>query len=211
MGKLKLEQWEIDKLVVSSRVSVKPSGAGSNDVAFQIRNSGHLVWQYKLWKNMLQRCFDAEYKARQPTYEDVTCCDDWLSFGNFFEWLNKEVGYSGKPVGMQLDKDLLIRGNLVYRPEACSLVPRSVNSVLLSNDSERGEWPVGVYLHKQNNRFIARLNHGGKLKHIGCYATAEEAFAAYKSAKEDQIRVVALQHKELLKPAVFESLMNWSV
>lgn len=95
MKKTVLTQEKVDKLVVVDRKFVEPSvyGVGCVDVSFKISNDGKHFWQYKLWSSMLRRCFNERYKETHPTYMDVTCCDEWLSFGNFLEWSNKEVGY----------------------------------------------------------------------------------------------------------------------
>ena len=211
--KVELTQAEIDGLIGVERVVVKPAvfGIGLNDVAFQVRVDGKLSWQYDLWKSMLRRCFNEGYKQRHPTYKDVTCCDEWLYFANFFEWVNKEVGYNGKPIGFELDKDIIVKGNQTYSPDFCSFVPTAVNLLLTDHGAARGEFPVGVCFHKRVGKYIARLRCFGKLKHLGYYTTIESASFAYKIAKEAQIKVVALQHKAALKPAVYESLMNWKI
>ena len=105
MKKIVLTQEQVDKLVIVERVVVKPSvhGVGCVDVIFKTYIEGVLCWQYKLWYAMLARCFNEGVKDRQPTYKDVTCCEEWLSFGNFIEWVNKEVGYGGKLSGFALD------------------------------------------------------------------------------------------------------------
>ena len=213
MKKLKLTQTEIDGLVTVDRVLVNPTvcGVGCNDVAFQMNIDRKDIWQYKLWQNMLKRCFDAKYKQHRPTYENVTCCDEWLSFANFFEWVNKEVGYKGKPVGSELDKDIIVKGNKTYSPEFCSFVPTAVNSLLTDSGATRGEFPVGVCFVKGRGKFKTRLNCFGMEKHLGYYTTIEDAVFAYKVAKEAQIKVVAMQYKDVLKPAVFESLMGWEL
>ena len=213
MNKLKLTQAEIDKLVVVDRVAVKPTGVGVgfNDVQFQIAINRKHIWQYQLWQNMLKRCFSKKFKQHRPSYEDVTCCDDWLSFANFFEWVNKEVGYKGKPVGFVLDKDILVKGNKIYSPEPCSYVPTAVNKLLTDRSNDRGEFPVGFYFDKRAGKFKVQFNCFGKSKHLGLYTTVEDAFSAYKVAKEAQIKVVALRHKDVLSPAAYESLMGWEV
>ena len=213
MSKLKLTQAEIDKLVVVDRVEVvsRVCGVGINDVFFQVKIGTKSIWQYRLWQNMLNRSYCPKYKLRFPTYIGITCCDEWLSFANFLEWVNKEVDYKGKPEGMCLDKDITIKGNKMYSPEACSFVPRDVNMLLNDHGAARGDWPVGVYYKKSSGCFVALLSTLGRRKSLGHYSTPEDAFAAYKVAKEAQIKVVALQHKGVLKPAVFESLMSWEI
>lgn len=211
--KVELTQGQINGLIGVERVVVKPTvfGVGLNDVAFQVRVDGKIVWQYQLWKNMLGRCFDAKFKQQRPTYEDVTCCNEWLSFANFFEWVNKEVEYKGKPVGFELDKDIIVKGNKIYSPDFCSFVPTAVNSLLTDRSAARGELPVGVCFDKGRGKFKACLNCFGRQKHLGYYTTIESASFAYKVAKEAQIKIVATQYKDVLSPAVFESLMNWEV
>lgn len=214
MRKQKLSQDEIDKIVVAGRVAVvTPSifGVGRNDVDFIVNTSGSFIWQYTLWKSVLARSFYEKFQEYRPTYKDVTCCEDWLSFATFLGWVNKEVGYKGKPRGMALDKDILVRGNKVYAPEKCAFVPTAVNSLLVDRGADRGEWPIGVYFHKRDRKFVAAACCGKGSKIVGHYSTPEAAFAAYKIAKEAYIKVVALQHKDVLKPAVFESLMNWEI
>ena len=213
MSKQKLSQDEIDKIVVAGRVVSKPSmcGVGTVDVDFQTCQDGKLIWQYKLWINMLSRCFRPEYKEAHQTYELATVCDEWLSFANFLGWCNKEVAYNGKPDGMSLDKDLIIRGNKTYSPEACSFVPKPINNLTLSSAAARGLWPVGVTYRKRDGRFVAKLNCHGRTTGVGYFDCPQEAFQAYKIAKEAQIKVVALQYKNMLKPAVFESLMGWEI
>ena len=211
--KLELTQGQIDGLIGVERVVVKATvyGVGCNDVAFQIAINRKHIWQYHLWMNMLQRAFDAKYKQQRPSYENVTCCDEWLSFANFFEWVNKEVGYKGKPVGSALDKDIIVKGNKIYSPEFCSFVPTAVNKLLNDRSNDRGDSPIGVTFDKGCGKFKAQLRCFGKMKHLGLYTTVEDASFAYKVAKEAQVKIVAAQYKDVLSPAVFESLMNWKI
>ena len=211
--KVELTQAEIDGLIGVERVVVKATvyGVGLNDVDFRVRVDSKPIWQYQLWKSMMGRCFDAKYKQRHPTYKDVTCCDEWLYFANFLEWLNKEVEYKGKPEGTELDKDIIVKGNQTYSPEFCSFVPTAVNKLLTGRSNDRGEFPVGFYFDKRAGKYKAQLRCFGKMKHLGLYTTVEDASFAYKTAKEAQIKIVATQYKDVLSPAVFESLMNWEI
>ena len=211
--KVKLTQIEIDGLTSVDRVVVKPTvfGIGFNDVGFQPSIDGKHIWQYDLWNSMLRRCFGEKEKQRCPTYKDVTCCDEWLSFANFFEWVNKEVGYKGHPVGFALDKDIIVKGNKTYSPDFCSFVPQAVNLLLTDSGAARGEFPVGVHFHKATGKFTAQLRCFGKRKHLGLYTTPEAASFAYKTAKEAQIKIVATQYRDVLSSDVYESLMTWEV
>ena len=213
MKKIVLTEDQVDKLVVVDRVTVKPTvyGVGCVDVPFKTYNNGKHFWQYQLWSGLLRRCFNESFKKAHPTYKDVTCCDEWLSFANFLAWCNKEVGYKGKLVGSALDKDLIVKGNRVYSPTTCSFVPRAVNNLLTSSGSVRGKYPVGVCFDTNNGAFKVQVNHCGVLQYLGLYGTPEEAFAVYKIAKEAQIKAVANQYRGVIKPAVFDLLMGWEV
>ena len=211
MRKLKLSQAEIDKLVVVERRVVKPTsfGVGYSDSLFQPSIGGKVVWQYALWKAVLARCFPNKTRAGKPTYQDVTCCDEWLSFSNFVEWVNKEVDYKGKPVNLELDKDILAIGNKVYSKDTCCFVPPQINMLFCTAGAKRGKHPIGVIEVK--GRFVAGLNMYGRKVNVGSYDTPERAFQAYKIAKESHVKSMALQYKDVLRPDVFDALMVWQV
>ena len=213
MSKQKLSQDEIDKIVIAGRIVGKPTslGGGVVDVDFFIGMNYDNIWQYKLWQNMLYRAYCPKHKLRFPTYIGVTVCNEWLYFGNFLEWVNREVGYSGHKKGFALDKDLLIKGNKVYCPEACSFVPDAINLLLGNNAAIRGDLPIGVSLCKRDGRFKANIKCWGKMRFLGRHDTPEGASAAYKIAKEAHVKIVATQHRDSIKPAVYEALMNWKV
>lgn len=210
---LKITQSEVDSLDFCQRreTNRKVFGVAINDVDFEVKIGGSVIWQYSLWTGLLRRSFDERFKVKNPTYKDVTCCGEWLSFANFLEWVNKEVDYKGKPDGYQLDKDIIIKGNRVYCPEACSFVPQAVNKLLIDSGRCRGEWPVGVCFHKTSGKFYAQLRRNGVRKGLCYHETPEQAFAQYKIAKERHIKEMALLYKSKLKPAAFEALLNWVV
>ena len=138
--------------------------------------------EYITWKSMLSRCFDNKYKAIEPAYCDATCCEEWLMFDNFWEWIHSQPNYDKwlNEEDWALDKDILSKGNKVYSNDFCCLVPRTINNILIKRDRERGDLPIGVTKH--GDRFRARCENPilGKRKHIGVFDTVEEAFNAYK-------------------------------
>ena len=151
------------------------------------------TWEYHKWMHMLQRCFDNKYKEKKPTYKDVTCCDRWLCFANFledFEILKQEYNWS-KDEKLNLDKDILHKGNKLYSLENCVLVPDYINSLFTKRDNDRGSYPVGVTYHKGAKKYRANCSINGKQIMLGYYNTIEEAFNAYKIAKEQEIKRVA--------------------
>lgn len=183
-------------------------GVGVNDWNGKVWVGGKMIMEYNLWCAMLQRCFDEKYKQKKPTYNDVTCSKEWLSMTPFIEDVSKMKGYGFE--GWQLDKDILVKGNKLYSKDTCCFVPQEVNSLLIKRDNCRGEYPVGVYFDKATG-IRARLRINGKAKHLGYFTTADEAFQAYKLAKEAQIKVVAQKWKHLLDNRVFQALMAYEV
>lgn len=184
-------------------------GVGVNDWAGKVEVDGKLIMEYQLWRGMLQRCFDDKLKQNRPTYKDVTCSKEWLSMTPFIEDVSKMKGYGLE--GWALDKDILQKGSKLYSKDTCCFVPSEINLLLTKCDKARGEYPVGVNFHKHAGKFRAQLRTNGKQKHLGLFSTPEEAFQAYKTAKEAHIKVVAEKWKHLLDEWVFRALTTYEV
>ena len=184
-------------------------GVGVNDWAGDISVDGKPIKEYRLWQDMLKRCFSEKCKQSRPTYEGVTCSKEWFSMTAFIEDVSQMKGFGLS--GWQLDKDILQKGNKLYSKDTCCFVPLEVNILLTKSDKSRGEYPVGVYFDKHAGKFKAQIKINGKVKYLGLFNTPEEAFQAYKRAKEAQIKVVAQKWKHLLDEWVFQALMVYEV
>ena len=151
------------------------------------------TWEYNKWNAMLQRCFDNKYKEKNPTYKDVTCCDRWLCFANFLEDLEilKQEYNWDVDEKLNLDKDILHKGNKLYSLENCVLMPDWINLLFIKSDAKRGSYPVGVSYNKRAKKYQTYCSINGKNKGLGYYGTIEEAFNVYKIAKEQEIKRVA--------------------
>ena len=152
-----------------------------------------ITWKYIKWREMLRRCFDDKYKEKHSTYKNVTCCDRWLCFANFLEDLEvlKQEYDWNKDEKLNLDKDILHKSNKLYSLENCILVPDWINKLFTKRDANRGECPIGVRYHKRDKKYEAYCNINGKHTGLGYYSTVEEAFNAYKQAKENEIKRIA--------------------
>lgn len=168
-------------------------GVGIIGVKYPVSDNCKNTKEYDMWHSMLQRCFDSTYKEKRPAYKSVTCCDEWMLFENYYEWLhsqeNFEQWYNGKR--WAVDKDILVKGNKTYSPETCCLIPQNVNCLFLKRESERGKYPIGV--RYTDNGFIATCRNPflDRAVELGYYSTPERAFNAYKVYKEDIIKQVA--------------------
>lgn len=181
---------------------------------YNICINGKPIKEYICWKFMLQRCYDEEYKNNKPTYKDVTCCDEWLLFENFYEWLHSQENFDKwyNNNHSAIDKDILFKGNKIYSPEKCCLVPYNVNSLFTKSDATRGEYPIGVSL--KNDKFMVRCHDGYNHSiFLGYYSTADEVFNVYKNKKEEIIKQVAQEeyNKGNITKKCYDAMMNYQV
>jgi hypothetical protein len=71
-------------------------------------------------------------------YKNVSCCKEWFLYDNFYEWLHKQENFEiwKNMPRSALDKDILVKGNKVYGPDTCCLVPNYVNSLFISRNKK---------------------------------------------------------------------------
>lgn len=162
--------------------------------------------EYTCWHGMVARCYSSKNQKKCPTYIGVSVCEDWHCFSKFKEWYDKHY-----VEGWALDKDILVKGNKVYSPETCCFVPREINNLFTKNNAKRGKYPIGVTYIEKLNKYRVHLNDKKVRRHLGLFDTIEEAFQAYKKAKESYIKEVADKWKDKLDPRVYEALYNYTV
>lgn len=170
---------------------------------------------YDYWHSMIRRCYGVKELERNPTYKEVEVCNEWLLFSNFIVWFNENF-YEVKGQQMQLDKDILNKGNKIYSPNTCIFVPKSINSLVINGKSTRGEYPIGIYYKKKNEQYCAQLNKGivdGKRnnEYIGLFSNIESAFLAYKVRKERYIKEIADMYKDQIPTKLYNALYAWEV
>jgi hypothetical protein len=179
---------------------------------YRAKIDGKMTDEYVCWNDMLKRCYSPKYQAKYPTYKGCTVCDDWLYFQTFAAWYNEhyyEIPLLGKS---QIDKDILIKGNKVYSPNTCVFVPGSINNLFIKSNAIRGKYPIGVDYHKQAKKYRAQISYGdGKRHFLGYFNTVEEAFEAYKVAKEAYIKKVAETYRIHIPVALYEAMMTYEV
>lgn len=169
----------------------------------------NMTKEYKLWNNMITRCYNENLRYRHPSYKDCTVSENFKYLSNFKEWYHKQIGSDQE--GWHLDKDILVKGNKVYSEDTCCFVPPDINLLFTKADRIRGKYPIGIYEDKQAGKFKVRISVEGKQKHVGRYYCEKEAFYAYKVAKEQHIKEVANKWKGQIDPRVYDALMNYEV
>lgn len=171
--------------------------------------------EYGTWCRMLERCYSKKLKEKRPTYENVTCCNEWMLFENFYEWLHSQSNFNKwiSEKDSAIDKDILIKGNKIYSPNTCCLVPKNINSLFVKCNATRGDLPIGV--SKCGNLFRVKCQNPfkNKCEYLGDYHTLEEAFEVYKQYKESIIKQVAKEeyNKGNITKRCYEAMINYKV
>ena len=86
---------------------------------------------YIRWYNMIGRCYSEQYQKRQARYVDCSVAEEWHNFSNYKKWI-EENSYTVDDEPMEVDKDILHKGNRVYSPENCIFAPKCINSLFVS-------------------------------------------------------------------------------
>lgn len=179
-------------------------GVGINDLTRAIvwrENGKRIICPiYRIWQNMLGRCYDEDQHKRLPSYKDCTVIEDWVYLSKFESWL-KTQDWEGK----QLDKDILFLGNKVYSPETCVFVDAKLNTFLVDRASARGLYPIGVEWQKHRGKFRARCSNPfiAKIEHLGYFEDPQEAHLVWKKRKHELALIYAEQQTD---PRVAEAL-----
>ena len=189
-------------------------GVGVNDLDYRTRvyeyvtkDGGKRVLKpvfrckyYEVWENMLSRCYSKKFLESRPSYNGTSVCSEWLSATAFKKWMEQQ-DWRGKC----LDKDIVVPRSKLYSPETCAFVLNATNLFVTASDAIRGEYPIGVYLHKSTGKYQARCNNPftRKQESLGYFSTPEEAHEAWRKRKYDLAQRVADRESD---PRVVEAL-----
>ena len=174
------------------------------DGEFKAKDKGKTTIEYNLWSAMMTRSYCPNYHEKFPTYIGCSVAEEFLNYQDFANWINLQPNFKKK--GFVLDKDLLVRGNKVYSPETCCLIPQEINSFIASTKRKNPDYPVGVS-KTLSNRYTASLD----TKHLGTYDSMVEAFSVYKIAKENKAKRIAFEWKDQIDPRAYNALMKYEV
>lgn len=156
------------------------------------------------WYCILRRVYYNQDEENYA-YKDCHVCEEWLTYSNFKKWYDEY-----HIDDWEIDKDILVKGNKVYGPQTCCFVPQEINKLFVKRQNHRGKYPIGVQYNTKHS-YSAIVNMWGKSVYLGSFKTPEEAFKAYKVAKEAYIKEVADKYKEKLDPRVYKALYEYQV
>jgi hypothetical protein len=160
------------------------------------------------WRHMKSRCLVGSlFQDKKPTYKGCSVSDDFSDFQYFTKWHTGQKGY--RHLNYQLDKDILVKGNKLYSPDTCLLVPAFVNA-FCCDTANTHKGLAGV--RQQENFFRATIHDGVKNKHLGVFKTSEEAKEAYKYHKclaAKELAKLLLSKNIVIDSRVIATLNNW--
>lgn len=207
--KVKTTTYYIKKGVVKNPYRRTLFGVGYIGVGkYSTKGSPEEKAAYGCWSDMIRRCYYERELIRYPTYRGCSVCPEWQCFQVFAEWY---INHPFFGLGYHLDKDVLVRGNKVYSPSTCTLLPESLNIMLCDSRAARGKYPVGVSWHKRDENFSCNARIGSKPKYLGNFATAEEASAKYVIYKEAFVKESANAWRGRIEEKAYEAFMDWTV
>lgn len=159
----------------------------------------------RVWFDIKDRCYGG--RERNASYNGCSMCDEWNDFRNFDAWYQKN-----HIDGYQIDKDIIKRGNKIYCEEYCCFVPREINLLVAGRGKRRTAYPPGVQL-TDSGKYSASIWLGNKIRYLGRFKTASEAFEAYKTKKEKHIKDVAREYfySGKIEKRVYDALMKYEV
>lgn len=167
--------------------------------------------EYIKWGSMLTRCYSDKLSQRE-NYKDCSVCNEWLNFQNFAEWYNENKYTLPFNERVELDKDILLKGNKIYMPERCLLVPKRINSIILNRHNERGKCVLGVFYNRNLNKYQVSVNDGsGGNIYLGLFKKEEDAFSEYVKCKKEIIFDVANQYKPYIPNTVYDAIINYKI
>ena len=167
----------------------------------RISHNGAVRREYKIWSEMLRRCYSEKLQIKQPAYIGCTVCDEWLNYQNFADWYDKNY-YDIGDGRMHLDKDILVTGNRVYSPDTCIFVPQRIN-MLFMHPSNKSDLPNGITkgVHGYRTLYNTKL--------LGVYPTLDEALKYYTIEKRLHIKEIAEEYKDKIPSKLYQALINW--
>lgn len=124
------------------------------------RINGIKTEPYIKWFSMFNRCYDENYLAKNPSYKGCEVDESFQCFQDFAQWYEENLyEYDGK---LELDKDLLVKGNRTYGKQYCCLLPKEINNALKYKRDNR-EYMRKIY---EKYKFIVPNKILDKLKEL---------------------------------------------
>lgn len=154
-------------------------GIGPHKSRFPGVGTGKENPAHMTWTGIMGRCY-IEDEIMYPRYgrKGARVGDKWHCFQDFATWyeLNIPVGS-----GLQIDKDILFKGNMLYSEETCVAVPSYINNIF--KKTPPGKSLMGTFKDSKGLGYKATLKVDSKPTNLGYFRCQLEAHQAWQTAK----------------------------
>ena len=152
--------------------------------------------EYHCWRNLLDRCYTKKLSEKYPAYYDIAeCCEEWKNFQIFAEWFNDHKYDIGNE-RLHLDKDIKYKGNKIYSPYHCILIPQSINEQFRDSNGRKKEKDADLpyTIHRTKNGMFEVSHRGVSL---GKYDNLKESIIIYENTKRKYISELVERYKNM--------------
>jgi hypothetical protein len=160
--------------------------------------------KYAIWKDILRRCYRQD-GYRFVAYKGVTVCPDWIYRSKFNEWLNSQPQNNWQD--LQIDKDLLVKGNKVYGSDTCCFLTGRENLIFRPHSTKLGSVSR---IHQCPKRPWRGRKNIGVVKYVGYFSTKEEAeFVAMRESIPHVIEIANANPHQFIRDAMYRWIDDW--
>lgn len=152
-------------------------------------------------------------------YANVSICDEWKNFNNYYYWVVKQKNHSV----FAIDKDFTQwdTNTKIYSPETCICIPQVLN-VMSGRESKRGDLPLGLtklssggietsisMTDKYNKHFTFRIFRTKSATEKDIL----ESFIVSKIAREYKLKLYAekLYKNDLIDKKAYDSIRKFRI
>jgi len=157
-------------------------GVGVNDANYNVHGKEGRCPFYTKWYDMLKRCYSSRFHKQYPSYIGCSVCPEWHYFSKFRLWMENQ-----KWEGLELDKDILVKGNKVYSPDTCCFIPKAINYLFGSGRKKKNNLPEGVNLTPSGKYIVGVMIRPDKT-YIKTLPTIKEAHIHAIEKKIEAVR-----------------------
>lgn len=207
---VKANYYRFEKGSIKSHFTPTVFGVGVTGLEQTRDDNDKMLDSYSGWISMIKRCYSDISRKDNLSYVDCKVCDEWLYYPNFKKWYHENY-YEIYGKNMELDKDIISKGNKMYSPDNCVFVPHDINNLFTKVDRARGKYPIGVNFRHKTNKYEAKCRNNGKSIALGTYNTEEDAFMVYKQYKELLIKNIAEKYKAKIPAKLYNAMVCYSV
>jgi len=173
-------------------------GVGLNDSDYNTitKRNNKIIWRcqfYAKWEGMLKRCYSSRYHKTRPTYIGCSVCPEWRYFSKFRLWMENQ-----KWEGLELDKDLLVKGNKIYGPNTCCFIPQAINSIFGHGCKKKSNLhlPEGVG-STYNGKYRVRVTITPNKEYSKTFSSFKEACICALEKKIEAVEYGIISYPEL--------------